>query len=274
MKRILFLLLFSAILHSADAQKWQWQVQAGIMGYDGDLAQTPFNIHNLGPAAGAGVRYSFNSKLLLRAEFLYGNIGAHDRNNRNDLLKKRNLSFRNSIMEGQLALEVNLIEPSEVKAYHYVFAGVGVFRHNPYAQDDAGNKVFLKPLSTEGQGLPEYPNRKEYSLTQFCIPFGGGIKINLKNKQTLGIEVGARKIFTDYLDDVSTRYVDFNVLQAHRGPKAVEMSFRSITAGGVQAEPITDDIRGNPKENDTYYYVGVKYILGKKKAGKAKPEKK
>ncbi len=56
----------------------------------------------------------------------------------------------------------------------YVFGGVALFHFDPYVMD-SGEKVFLKPLSTEGQGLAEYPDRKAYSLTQFTLPFGAGV---------------------------------------------------------------------------------------------------
>ena len=39
--------------------------------------------------------------------------------------------------------------------------------------------------------------------------------------------VGFRKTFTDYLDDVSTFYVDQTILQNAKGPKAVEMAYRA-----------------------------------------------
>src|SRR5690606_13448162 len=82
------------------------------------------------------------------------------------------------------------------------------------------NKVFLKPLSTEGQGLPQYPDRKPYKLTQFAIPFGAGVKFRVSRNTVLAYEVGLRKIFTDYLDDVSTTYVDQATLLQERGRNA------------------------------------------------------
>ena len=59
----------------------------------------------------------------------------------------------------------------------------------------------LQPLGTEGEGF--YKGEKKYNLTQLAIPIGGGFKYAISNNVRIGIEVGFRKLFTDYLDDVS-----------------------------------------------------------------------
>ncbi len=41
------------------------------------------------------------------------------------------------------------------------------------------------------------------------------------------MKLGFRKTFTDYLDDVSTFYVDQTILQNAKGGKAVEMAYRA-----------------------------------------------
>jgi len=245
------------------SQKWEWGLQTGFLGYSGDLTQQNPSIHSFGLAGGLTVRYRLHPQVALRAGILYGRTGASDSKNKDTLLQRRNLSFKSNIADAHLAIEVNLIDPADTKTYPYIFAGVGVFHFDPYAFDDNNQKVFLKPLSTEGQGLVEYPDRKNYNLTQFCIPFGGGVRADLKPNLSLAFELGIRKTFTDYLDDVSSRYIDFNVLQAHRGDKAVEMAFRALTPAGVQAEPVTGDIRGNPGKKDLYYFMGFKLILRK-----------
>ena len=60
----------------------------------------------------------------------------------------------------------------------YVFTGISMFSFNPQAKH--GDTWFeLQPLGTEGQGTIAYPDKKKYSLTQLCIPFGTGIKYDL-----------------------------------------------------------------------------------------------
>ncbi len=88
-------------------------------------------------------------------------------------------------------------------------------------------------MSTEGEGLVEYPDRKPYNLFQFSIPFGGGIKFRVSDHIVVAYEIGMRKTFTDYLDDVSTRYVDQAILLNERGPGAVAMAFRGDEGEGI-----------------------------------------
>ncbi|MBI1341648.1 MAG: outer membrane beta-barrel protein [Terrimonas sp.] len=270
MKRIIFIFLTVLLSATAGAQNWQAEFGAGISGYSGDLTQKVIQIRSIGPSGFFNLKYQFHPQILFRTGISWGNIGANDKNNKDSLLKRRNLSFKSNVYEFNIGLEVNLIdpiEPFEVKTLPYIFGGFGLFHFDPYAFDNSGKKVFLKPLSTEGQGLREYPSRKPYKLTQLCIPFGAGVKMKISDKTESGFEILFRKTFTDYLDDVSTRYVDYNILKDQKGEKAVEMAFRSITPAGVPLEPVTDDIRGNPSKKDLYYTIGFKLTvkLGKQK---------
>ena len=140
----------------------------------------------------------------------------------------------------------------------YLFGGAGVFHFNPYAYTPSGEKVFLQPLSTEGEGLPEYPSRKVYKLTQFALPFGGGIKYAISNSVIISAEVGFRKLFTDYLDDVSEEaYADTSILRREKGSISAKMSFRSDeTDNPLQ---FSDKVkRGNPNHKDVYYLCLIK----------------
>jgi hypothetical protein len=134
--------------------------------------------------------------------------------------------------------------------------GLGLFHFNPYAYDSVDNKVFLKPLSTEGQGI--YPDKKPYSLWQANIPFGGGVKFAINENLRIGFEIGLRKLFTDYLDDVSTSYPDQNDLLAARGQTAVDFSYRSDEVpGGDPAFPTKQTQRGGAEQKDMYYFTGL-----------------
>ena len=102
--------------------------------------------------------------------------------------------------------------------------------------------------------MAAYPDKKMYSLTQVCIPFGGGVKFKLNDQIDLALEFGERLLFTDYLDDVSTTYADPKVLLNARGAKAVELADRSIE----QPPAIEGMQRGNPKSKDWYFIGGLK----------------
>src|SRR6185295_9077554 len=99
----------------------------------------------------------------------------------------------------------------------------------------------------EGQGIAGY-QRSPYALTQFAIPLGGGVKYALTSNIHTGLEIGIRKLFTDYLDDVSTTYADPNDLLAAKGQLAVDMSYRGDEiAGGDPNYPTKGAQRGGSK---------------------------
>jgi hypothetical protein len=255
MKHWLALLLF--ISNSCLAQKWDAEIILGVSGYNGDLTDKVFSSHTLAPAVGFNLKYNLNYFVSLRGGIISGGISGNDKYNNRQDLKERNLNFRTNIVEGNLCVEINLLEPEYFCVYPYLFAGVGIFHFNPYTYDKYAHRVYLQPLGTEGQGLANYPDRKPYSLTQFCIPFGGGIKINLTKKFDLMYELSGRYLFTDYLDDVSKTYVNPQMLMTNSRPESAELACRQ-TGNNV---PRDGDIRGNPKIKDWYYITGFKLLM-------------
>jgi len=246
---LIFLLAFSNV---CKAQQWQAEIMGGVAGYNGDLTQQRVTIKQLRPAVNLSLKYNSGDYLNFRVGLAYGRIGADDKNNTNAGLKARNLNFKSDIYELNLIVEVNLADPESYTSYPYLFGGVGVFHFNPFTYDSANKKTFLRPLSTEGEGLSEYPDRKKYSLTQLCIPVGIGWKMALNKKWDISFELGYRITFTDYLDDVSKTYVNLNILALERGAKAAELSYRGST-------PLTGPSqRGNPAVKDIYFFSGIK----------------
>jgi hypothetical protein len=134
---------------------------------------------------------------------------------------------------------------------------------NPSTKDSSGTKVYLQPLSTEGQGF--YNGRKKYSLHQFSIPFGAGVRFSVSPTIRLGFEIGMRKTNTDYLDDVSTTFVDQNTLLANRGQLAVDLAFRADELMSGLSYPAGGSKRGEIKNKDWYYFSG--FILSIKLPG-------
>jgi len=212
------------------------------------------------PMGGIVYKYFMSPHVGLRFGASYTNLTAADSMSNVPALKARNLSFTTHLFEVHGALELNLlpIEVLKKKFTPYIFGGISVFYFNPFAQDSNGNRVFLRPLGTEGEGLPMYPDRKEYSLVNVAFPFGGGFKFFIGNKLMLTTEVGFRYTNTDYLDDVSKTYVNLDTLAAYKGALAAAMSFRGNTVKGWdQIKPGYGDYRGNPSANDWYYYVNL-----------------
>jgi opacity protein-like surface antigen len=235
------------------AQDFHLYLTGGLINYQGDLQAKRFTLSQSHPFAGAGLYYEATDKLYLRLGFLLGKVSGDDKYSK--LNQDRNLNFQSQLMEVQLGAEYDIINSYEHTIVPYIFAGVAAFHFNPYTLDSAGSKVYLQPLGTEGQGF--YLGRKKYSLTQLSIPFGGGVKLALSDNINLRIEAGLRKLFTDYLDDVSTTFADEDELRAHNGQLAVDYAFRGDDLNHSRAYPGEGIARGNPKSKDFYYTGGI-----------------
>lgn len=183
--------------------------------------------------------------------------------------KTRNLQFQSPLTEAYIAAEVyptvyfEQFSGNSSRLKPYGIAGVGVFRFNPKGQyitpNGTSTWVPLQPLMLEGQGMAEYPDRKPYKLTQVSIPMGVGLKYYFSGNKYIGLEVVHRKTFTDYIDDVSTNYIDGNLFNQYLSPAdaavARQLHYRE-NIGSSLSRPATPDVneqRGNPKQNDSFF---------------------
>ncbi len=240
------------------SQRLDLDLFGGLSNYQGDLQPIFFTLQNANPAAAVILKYGISEKFYARAGFSFGSIAGYDSKNK-DELKSRNLNFRSGLKEFHAGLEYRFLDPETFALTPYVFAGIGIYTFNPYTYyetDTSKTKVFLQPLGTEGQGLPEYPDRKMYALTQFCIPYGIGVKWQINCNLNVGAEFRQTKTFTDYLDDVSTTYADQNALLKGRGQMAVDLAWRKDDYNG-SPYPVAGTKRGNPNEKDWFYFVGI-----------------
>lgn len=240
------------------SQRLDFDLFGGMSNYQGDLQEKVFTFSNAQAAGGVIAKIGITNKFYIRTGFSFGKIEGYDINN-NAKNKPRNLNFQSSLAEYSLGLEYHFINLDAGKVSPYVFICGGVFHYDPYTyyNDGTGNKkYYLQPLGTEGQGLSAYPDRKPYNLTQFCVPYGFGIKYQVNCNLNVGLEWRQTKLFTDYLDDVSRTYVNQNALRAAHGQIAVDLAWRGDEYNGAPY-PSTDKPRGNPNQNDWYYFAGV-----------------
>jgi len=253
MKKTFVLIVFIALYTSGYTQKLNVNLFLATSNYEGDMQANFFTFQQPGLALGAAISYQLTDRFHLRAGYTSATLMADDK--KNPKVFFRNLNFKTSLHEIHLAGEYYLFTDENSRISPYAFGGIAVYRFNPYTTDTLGNKYFLQPLSTEGQGFVD--GREPYKLTQFAIPFGGGIKYALTDNIKIGAELGMRKLFTDYLDDVSTTYVAPDVLLANRGPKAVELAYRGAEIDKGQTYPTVLTKRGESRNKDWYYFTGI-----------------
>ena len=244
---------------SLSAQRSEIGVFGGASYYLGDLNPGK-HFGNSSPALGFIYRYNLTSRWALKANAIYGTLVGDDASSVG-ADKQRNLSFKSHIFDVSGQLELNFFPyytgSKKQNFSPYIFTGFSIFTFKPKAEYN-GEWYDLRPLGTEGQGTNAYPGRNLYPLTQFAIPFGIGFKISLNKIVSIGAEWSMRKTFTDYIDDVSTNYVDPVKLSIEKGPIAGELSNRSIDLPGTT--PLEPGMqRGNPKTKDWYSFAMITF---------------
>lgn len=250
------LLLFAGLVmfSSVFSQKgWEVGGWLGTSFYYGDL-NNKLSIQKPGLAGGLNARYNYNTRVATMTSLSYGRIGADDANSSNTFEQNRNLSFHSSIIDLSLVMEFNFFDfihgSSEEFYTPYIFAGISALHYNPKAELN-GVTYSLKNFGTEGQSIGS-----EYSSFSGSIIVGGGWKWDINYNYSINLHARYHKVFTDYLDDVSKTYPDFNILLDNRGQTAVDLSDRSLTEGiGVPGRQ-----RGNSSDNDAFFFVGVGFM--------------
>ena len=192
--------------------------------------------------------------------------------------KSRNLDFKSHMWEVYTALEFyptmmfKKYDDYNPRLKPYGFVGVGLFHFDPQGSltDVNGNVTWhkLQPLHTEGQGMAEYPNSKPYNLTQLNIPMGAGLKYAISEKVTTGVELLYRKTFTDYVDDVSTNYIDpyyfttnLSAADAAVARKIFDKTIFTLSPNStpnVNTRVLPGDQRGNVNNKDAYFSFVLK----------------
>ncbi|MBS1646798.1 MAG: outer membrane beta-barrel protein [Bacteroidetes bacterium] len=250
---------------------WDYGVAMGVSNYLGDIGGTTHSRRDFvtdmklaetrwNPSV--FVRYKFNRKLSLRAQFAYLRIQGADSLTQYAPRHYRNLSFRNDIFELSVTPQLTIYENPDLgysyrnkTAFNfYVFAGLGIMHHNPKAYYQ-GDWVALQPLQTEGVN---------YHLWQPIIPVGTGFYFTFKKKHRVGFEFNWRITFTDYLDDVHGNYIPLGGMAgalANRTNTAAANAYQPGFANnfGANNPDGHPNLRGNPKNNDTYMTMSLNY---------------
>ena len=233
----------------------------GVSNYIGDI-NPYYSLKTPGPTIGAIGRYDFNTRTAFRLDIAAGRLIGKDSLSENSFQKSRNLSFRTDYLDAALNFEFNFFPMIHGSRDHYftpyVFAGLAWTYYNPKAQLD-DTWYALRDMGTEGQREGD-----EYSQISMGLSYGMGFKLDFNYEWSLNVELAARQMGTDYLDDVSTVYPNMDELAARRGDIAVRLSDRSVELG---IEPIGTPPgrqRGVSEDNDSYYSirVGVVYYIG------------
>jgi hypothetical protein len=203
-----------------------------------DYSPVDLELSQTRTAFGVGYRYQVLRWMNVTGRFNYLIVQGDDALTNEMYRNNRNLNFKSNIFELAGRLEMGWQSSKVGNRYGikktlnrrmknnvhsvFVFAGVGGFYFNPKGRSASGNYVKLRPLHTEGQGLPGGP--KQYKNYSVSIPLGIYYRCALNKQWTVGVEISYRKTFTDYIDDVSTTYYDNEAIEAAYGSLAAAMA--------------------------------------------------
>ena len=261
MKKAIFtiIIFFSYLNHRFSQQ--EISLFLGTSFFHGDVGYNSLQFGNIDklflnskPAWGLSFRNNFNERFSINLSFKKGVISAYDNQSEDLFLVNRNLDFQSKISQLSTSVEFNFshykIGSNRFNKTLYVFTGISGFKFNPQGLSEDNTWVDLQPLGTEGQGSIVYPDREKYSLFEIGIPIGIGYKININKNIALNFSWSGTMTFTDYIDDVSTEYVNPNILS----PLGEEMVDKSIFGfeNGFQ--------RGNSQNNDKFGFVGINIV--------------
>ena len=166
----------------------------GLLTYTGDLART-YRISNSNPAATVFYRANISNVISFKTALTGGKLSASDENNPIDAFAvQRAASFDVFLVEGSTTFEYHFLDwrddKRRLRFTPYLFAGLGLFGISGVEDKQA-----------------------QYSNVQVSIPFGGGMKYVLNPKFYIAFEVGIRKTFFDYLDNISDENPSFKNYQ-------------------------------------------------------------
>lgn len=212
----------------------------------------------------AGYSYKLSESWAIGATATYGRLYGSDIFAGEENRFSRNLQFRAPFVDVAATANFSIIKEKYGHRYDlrrikgagnlpnlYIYTGVCGMYFNPKGQYTDGEWYALQPLGTEGQGI--VPTREKYSRIAIGIPLGIGMNYMIDRNFGIGFEYGVKYYFTDYIDDVSTTYVDPAIFT---NPMAAY--FSSGTSDPEWPGTGAGQQRGQSKFNDAFMYLSVK----------------
>lgn len=257
---LLHLFASALVASSQNFLSWQYndryfsaQFGAGMSSYRGELKHNN-SFQNEFSNFSIGLEARLLSKVAARAEIAIYNIRGKDAFAADSSYEKqRNLSFESRNFEASLQ-GVFYLKRYQGDYYRrwrldpYVFGGVGFTTLNPKAEV-AGIEYELRDLKTEGVS---------YSQLAMIFPTGIGLKFRLSPFANVITEASYRFTLSDYLDDVSDRYVNPYPNQTLELVSNRKNEIEIINIDAYDNLLIEGGPRGDPSNRDAYLFLSFK----------------
>jgi len=231
--------------------------------YDVEPMQTRYSLTG-------GIRYYLRKFHAIRGSFSYSRLRGDDATTNYVNRKYRNLNFKSPVIQLDAKYEFYLLKPKTIhlagarstsifngnRFGAYVSAGAGFMFFNPKGELN-GEWYALKPMQTEGQGMPGGPD--PYRRLGFTFPLGGGVTYLLNRNYTIGLDFQYHWTSTDYMDDASGYFYPNDVIEKRNGKLAALFANPSVLLEDVP-EPdwyTENQPRGGSESNDTYLFAQI-----------------
>lgn len=302
-KIFIFIILFSLLASAADAQgkkrrksgsfgrkkppyRYELVGSLGATNFLGDLGGAnqigtngikDLELALTRPALGAGIRFKIASFFSAKGNIYWGIIRGDDKLTQEPFRNARGMNFKSNIFELSGQLEFKFTREQKGHVYQikgvrgmkrkdrdlYLFVGGGLVAFNPKGKFTNGKWYDLQPLGTEGQG--KIDGLRKYSRITPIISLGGGYRVALNRYWGIGFELGMRKTFSDYMDDVSKTYPDPSIFIGD-----ANATYFTNPTGIPVAHNL--DVRGDHTDKDAYMFaaltVGYKVMYKKRSRSK------
>lgn len=270
---------------------WELNLTAGANNFLGDLGGKTgeggvikdYTFNTIRPLAGISLTRHFNKWIaaeiganfthVVGIDSLITNEGGQERWRYN-----RNLSFRSNIFEAYAGVIIyptmfpireHRLDVYEINKWvPFIGGGIGMLHFNPQAKLD-DKWINLQALHLEGQGFSEYPDRQPYKLNSTYIYGNIGIKYYMSNRYAATAGFCFRKTGTDYIDDISTTYIDPALFDKYLSPENATLA-RQLYARSKQPWKVRPGVeKANSKNNDSYmtFFISLNIRLNNAKAG-------
>lgn len=187
--------------------KWEWGMFVGGANYFGDLVETDWPVWSESqPAVGVSGAFNLSRVFSVKAGAVYARLSGDDANfSEGQPHLNRKFSFESQLTEFSLVFRYEPfgkgrypdsggIKPRIFSPYLYV--GGGILNINPSPDfSEAPGDVFLEKIRED--------RNADFDKMLYVVPVGGGVRIDISRRSSLGVEAGIRPAFSDYLDGVS-----------------------------------------------------------------------
>lgn len=180
------------------AQESAFGFLIGVANYQGDLSEQQITLVETKPCLGVFVRRQLRPQLAMRGNLTGSTIAGSDFNYAERV--HRGLTFSSPVIEGGLTFEWDILGKWRQlrRAYRktaftpFVSSGFGLTYFNP--------KVKGFDMTNDANVRDDEKSKITFNV---MIPIGAGIKYDVNERYTIGLEFASHLPFTDYLDGVS-----------------------------------------------------------------------